>query len=73
MWGQDTKFQQKYSTHKPQMLALALSGLKLSACCCQTAHVVITFVDEKHKLEHRKECGTQGVTGNLFRGCCFLY
>jgi hypothetical protein len=39
----------------------------------QYAHNVINFTIEEHKLEHRKECGTQGVTGNLFRGCGFLY
>ena len=41
----------------------------LDVNCCQTAHIVITSLNEKHKLEHRKECGTQSVTGNMFRGC----
>lgn len=35
--------------------------------CCQTAHNVLIYkTNEKHKLEHRKEHGTKGVTRYLF-------
>jgi len=33
---------------------------------------VITLFNEKHKLEHRKECGTQGVTGIGFEDVVFF-
>jgi hypothetical protein len=33
---------------------------------------VISFANEKYKLEHRKMRGAQNVTGNLFRGHSFF-